>query len=121
MGHVFYKIPDSSNKMAKEDVPKYLHTKTNKAHVLPVVKDPEMGKRIRYWREDMGFSITQVSKRSGLPVDLIKKIEAGYHTSTDVIIKLAYTLRCSIDFLLGCGGASVAHHPSKNSKIYKKN
>ena len=76
--------------------------------MISTAQDPEMGKRVRFWREDMGFSFAEVSKRSGLPIDLIKKIEAGNHTSTDVIVKLANTLRCSIDFLLGCGSASVA-------------
>ncbi len=107
-GHVFYQTTDPLDKMVKEDVPTYPHSETN--------KDPEMGKRVRYWREDMGFSIAEVSKRSGLPVDQIKRIEAGYHTSTDVILKLANTLRCSIDFLLGCGVSSVSHHPNQKGK-----
>ena len=106
-------LPDA---MVKEDVPKYLHAKTNKDHGLPAAKDPEMGKRVRYWREDMGFSIAEVSKRSGLPVDQIKRIEAGYHASTDVIVKLASTLRCSVDFLVGCGGPFFSHHPKIKSK-----
>jgi transcriptional regulator with XRE-family HTH domain len=79
-----------------------------------------MGKRVRYWREDLGFSLAEVSKRSGLSVDLIKRIEAGNHTSTDVIVKLANTLRCSTDFLLGCGGASVSHHPNDKRERGKR-
>ena len=76
--------------------------------MIPAIQDPEMGKRVRYWREDMGLSIAEVSRRTDLPIDLIERIEAGHHTTTDVIVKLADALRCSIDFLLGCGGASVA-------------
>lgn len=102
-------LPDP---MVKEDEKTYSDVETNVDIAVLAPKDPEMGKRVRYWREDMGFSITEVSKRSGLPVDLIKSIEAGNHTRTDVIVKLGDTLRCSIDFLLGCGGAFVAHHPN---------
>jgi hypothetical protein len=98
--------------MVKEHENTYSGVDPSKDIMDSATLDPEMGKRVRYWREDMGFSVAEVSRRSGLPVDLIKSIEAGNHTSTDVIVKVADTLRCSVDFLLGCGGASVAHHPN---------
>jgi len=105
-------LPDP---MVKEDEKTYSDVETNVDIAVLAPKDPEMGKRVRYWREDMGFSITEVSKRSGLPVDLIKSIEAGNHTRTDVIVKLGDTLRCSIDFLLGCGSASIVQDLSKKA------
>ena len=107
--YISYELPDT---MVKEDEKTYSDIDSSKDIMAAAIQDPEMGKRVRYWREDMGFSLVEVAKRSGLPVDLIKKIEAGNHTSTDVIVKIANTLRCSIDFLLGCGGASVARHPN---------
>ncbi|BBO88021.1 helix-turn-helix domain-containing protein [Desulfosarcina ovata] len=110
-GRVSYIPSELPDPMVKEDEKTYSAPGTSKDMIDSATQDPEMGKRVRYWREDMGFSVAEVSKRSGLPVDLIKSIEAGSHTSTDVIVKLADTLRCSIDYLLGCGGASVAHHP----------
>ena len=94
--------------MIKEDGRTYPDVYTRDNRMIPVAPNPEMGKRVRYWREDMGFSIAKVSKRTGLPIDLIRSIEAGHHTTTDVIVKLADTLRCSIDFVLGCGCSSVA-------------
>jgi len=78
-------------------------------------QDPEMGIRVQYWRKDMGLSILEVSQRSGLPVDLITKIEHGYHTTTDAIVKLANALRCSTDYILGCGGNSVSEPPKFKS------
>jgi transcriptional regulator with XRE-family HTH domain len=84
--------------------------------MIPAAPNPDLGKRVRYWREDMGLSIAEVSRRTDLPVDVIERIEAGHHTTTDVIVKLADTLRCSIDFLLGCGGASVAQ-PQRIEKL----
>lgn len=64
---------------------------------------PEMGRRVKYMREDRGYSLEEVSERADLPIQLIKKIEAGHHTATDCIVKLADALRCSADFILGCG------------------
>ena len=93
----------------------YSDASTNDVPMIPAAPNPEMGKRVRYWREDMGLSIVEVSRRTGLTIDLIERIEAGHHTTTDVIVKLADTLRCSIDFLLGCGGASVTQ-PRRTKK-----
>jgi len=101
--------------MVKEDRRIDSDAYANDVPMIPTALNPEMGKRVHYWREDMGLSIAEVSKRTGLTIDLIKRIEAGHHTTTDVIVKLADTLRCSIDFLLGCGGASVAQ-PRKIEK-----
>ncbi|BBO83072.1 hypothetical protein DSCO28_36380 [Desulfosarcina ovata subsp. sediminis] len=106
-GRVSYIPSELPDPMVKEDEKTYSAPGTSKDMIDSATQDPEMGKRVRYW----GFSLAKVEKRSGLPVDLIRSIEAGNHTSTDVIVKLADTLRCSIDFLLGCGSASVAHHP----------
>lgn len=111
-GRSSYISDELHDMMVKEDEKTYSDVDSSIDVMAAAIQDPEMGKRVRYWREDMGFSLAEVAKRSGLPVHLIKKIEAGNHTSTDVIVKLANTLRCSIDFLLGCGGASVAHHPN---------
>jgi Helix-turn-helix len=111
-GRVSYIPSELPDPMVKEDEKIYSDPDTIKDGIDSAAQDPEMGKRVRYWREDMGFSVAEVSKRSGLPVRLSKSIESGNHTTTDVIVKLADTLRCSIDFLLGCGGASVAHHPN---------
>jgi transcriptional regulator with XRE-family HTH domain len=112
-GQVAYIPSELPDPMVKEDEKTYSDVVTTKDIVVSAIQDLEMGKRVRYWREDLGFSLAEVSKRSGLSVDLIKRIEAGNHTSTDVIVKLADTLRCSIDFLLGCGGASVSQHPNE--------
>jgi len=65
------------------------------------------------------LTIAEVAKRSALPVDLIIQIEADYHTTADVIVKVAETLRCSTDFLLGCGGGTVAQ-PLKAKKPRKR-
>lgn len=75
---------------------------------IPAPRNPQMGRRFRYWRKDMGLSVSEVAKRSNLPEDHVNRIEAGYHTTTDVIVKLTETLRCSTDYLLGCGGATIA-------------
>ena len=88
----------------KDDANKY----PEEVCLIPPPPNPEMGKRVKYWREDMGLSIAEMAKRTGLPVDTIKRIEAGFHTTTDVIVKIADTLRCSTDFLLGCGCASIS-------------
>ena len=85
---------------------------------IPKTQDPQMGRRFRYWRQDMGLTIAEVARRSDLPVELITSIEAGHHTTTDVIVKLADTLRCSIDYLLGCGGGTVGQ-PLKAKKKRK--
>ena len=111
-GRVPYIPSELPDKIANEGEKKYAALDTNKDMMISAAKDTEMGKRVRFWREDMGFSLAEVSKRSGLSVDLIKSIEAGNHTSTDVIVRLADSLRCSIDFLLGCGSANVFHHPN---------
>jgi ribosome-binding protein aMBF1 (putative translation factor) len=110
-GRVSYIPSELPATKVNEDEKRYSYLDTSKDMIDSATQDPEMGKRVHYWREDMGFSVAKVAKRSGLPVDLIKSIEAGNHTSTDVIVKLADTLRCSIDFLLGCGSASVVHYP----------
>ncbi|GAB6909640.1 hypothetical protein DESC_810071 [Desulfosarcina cetonica] len=115
-GRASYISSELPDKIVKEDEKLYSNLDTTEDMIDSATQDPEMGKRVRYWREDMGFSVAEVSKRSGLPVDLIKSIEAGNNTSTDVIVKLANTLRCSIDFLLGCGGSSVAHYPIVSRK-----
>jgi hypothetical protein len=86
---------------------KYSEYESEGIQLIPPPPNPEMGKRIRYWREDMGLSIAQVAKRTDLPVEVIKKLESGFHTTTDVIVKIADILRCSIDYLLGCGSASI--------------
>lgn len=78
---------------------------------IPKDPDPEMGKRIKFWRQDTGLDIPEVAKRSGLPVDLITRLEDGYHTTTDAIVKLANALRCSTDYILGCGSSSVSKPP----------
>lgn len=70
---------------------------------IPVPPDPAMGRRVRYLREDMGLSLVDVMRRTDLPLDLIKSVEAGYHPTSDVIVKIADALRCSTDFILGCG------------------
>ena len=119
-GRISYIPSELSATKVKEDEKTYSDPNNRKDVIDSAGQDPEMGKRVRYWREDLGFSIAEVSERSGLPVDLIKRIEAGNHTSTDVIVKLADTLRCSIDFLLGCGGASVAHHPKEKREREKR-
>jgi transcriptional regulator with XRE-family HTH domain len=119
-GRVSYIPSELPDKMVKEDEKTYSDSETIKDLIGSAGQDPEMGKRVRYWREDLGFSLAEVSKRSGLPVDLIKSIEAGNHTSTDVIVKLADTLRCSIDFLLGCGGASVSHYANEKRERGKR-
>jgi Helix-turn-helix len=106
-------LPDP---MVKEDEKTYSALSCGKDMMASATQDPEMGKRVRYWREDMGFSVAEVSRRSGLPVRLIKSIESGNHTTTDVIVKLADTLRCSIDFLLGCGSASVVQGLNKKTE-----
>jgi hypothetical protein len=98
-------LPVSSVHMVQENVSSYSSAGDSG---MPAAQDPQMGRRFRYWRQDMGLSIAEVAKRSALPVDLIIRIEAGYHTTTDVIVKVAETLRCSTDFLLGCGGGTVA-------------
>ena len=105
-GRASYQPSDLPDMMVKEAVRTYPVALDND---IPMIPDPEMGKRVRYWREDMGLSIAEVSKRTELPIDLIESIENGHHTRTDVMVKLADALRCSIDFLLGCGGASVVH------------
>jgi transcriptional regulator with XRE-family HTH domain len=119
-GRVSYIPSELPATKVKEDKKTYSDSYNIKDAIDSAGQDPEMGKRVRHWREDMGHSLADVSKRSGLPVDLIKSIEAGNHTSTDVIVKLADTLRCSIDFLLGCGGASVAHHPNEKRERGKR-
>jgi transcriptional regulator with XRE-family HTH domain len=106
-GRVPYIPSELPDKIVEEGEKKYSALDTSNGMMISATQDLEMGKRVRYWREDMGFSVAEVSKRSGLPVRLIKSIESGNHTTTDVIVKLADTLRCSIDFLLGCGSASV--------------
>ena len=78
---------------------------------IPRDPDLQMAKRIKNWREDLGLDIAQVAKRSGLSVHQIVKLEKGYHTTTDVIVKLADALRCTTDYLLGCGGASLVLPP----------
>jgi hypothetical protein len=108
-GRVSYIPSELPATTVKEDEKIYSALDTTKDMRGSATQDPEMGKRGRYWSEDMGFSVAEVSKRSGLPVRLIKSIESGNHTTTAVIVKLADTLRCSIDFLLGCGDASATH------------
>ena len=115
--YISYEMPDP---MVKENGETYSDIETDKGIVVSAVQDTEMGKRVRYWREDMGFSVAEVAKRSGLPVDLIKSIEAGNHTSTDVIVKLANALRCSIDFLLGCGSVSIVQNLNKKTGNIKR-
>ena len=105
-GRSSYQPSDLPDMMVKEAVRTYPVALDNE---IPMIPDPEMGKRFRYWREDMGLSIAEVSKRTELPINLIESIENGHYTRTDVMVKLADALRCSIDFLLGCGGASVVH------------
>lgn len=119
-GRVLYIPSELPDPIVKEDENTYSNPGNRKDMMVSATQDLEMGKRVRYWRKDMGFSVAEVSKRSGLPVDLIKSIEAGNHTNTNVIIKLADTLRCSIDFLLGCGSASVAHHPNEKRERGKR-
>jgi transcriptional regulator with XRE-family HTH domain len=108
-GRTSYQPSDSPVMTVKEDQRTYSGASTNNGSMIPAAPDLEMGKRVRYWREDMGLSIAEVSKRTELPINLIESIENGHHTRTDVMVKLADVLRCSIDFLLGCGGASVVH------------
>lgn len=115
-GQASYIPSELPDPMVKEDEKTYSDVDISKDIVVSATQDPEMGKRIRYWREDMGFSVAKVAKRSGLTVDQIKSIEAGNHTSTDVIVKIADTLRCSIDFLLGCGSASVVQDLNKKMR-----
>jgi transcriptional regulator with XRE-family HTH domain len=104
------KLPDPQVHMIRESVSPY-----SSDSGIPAARDLQMGRRFRYWRQDMGFTIVEVAKRSALPVDLITRIEAGYHTTSDVIVKLAETLRCSTDYLLGCGGGMVSQ-PLKAKK-----
>ena len=59
-----------------------------------------------------------VARRSALSEDEIDRIEAGYHTTTDVVIKLAEALRWSTDYLLGCGSGTVVQ-PVKVKKQYR--
>ena len=56
----------------------------------------------------MGLTVPELARRSALSVDEIDRIEAGYHTSADVVVKMAEALRCSTDYLFGCGGAAFA-------------
>ena len=107
-GRTSHQPSDSPVTMVKEEQLTYSDASTNNGSMIPADPNPEMGKRVRYWREDMGLSIAEVSRRTNLPIDLLERIEAGHHTTTDVIVRLADTLRCSIDFILGCGGALVA-------------
>ncbi len=107
-GRTFNKPSDPPVTMVKGHKGTYSDASTNDVPMIPAAPNPEMGKRVRYWREDMGLSIAEVSRRTGLPIDLLERIEAGHHTTTDVIVRLADALRCSIDFILGCGVASVA-------------
>lgn len=85
---------------------------------IPRVRDPQMGRRYKYWRQDMGLTVPELARRSALSEDEIDRIEAGYHTTTDVVVKLAEALRCSTDYLLGCGGGTVGQ-PLKAKKIKK--
>ena len=97
------KMPDPRLHVVRESEPSY-----SDIPGIPPRRDPQMGRRVKYWRRDMGLTVPEVAKRSNLPENLVSQIEAGYHTTTDVIGRIAETLRCSTDYLLGCGGASIA-------------
>jgi len=114
-GGEFYKPACPLAHMVKETGTPYIDESFDVSRMIPKSPDSEMGNRIKYWRQDAGLNISQVAKRSGLPVDLIINLENGYHTTTYAIVKLAHALRCSTDYILGCGSTSALKPPKLKS------
>ncbi len=110
-GGDFYKPSNPPIPMAKESGQPDPRDGSAIGRTIPENPDPDMGSRIKFWRQDTGLSRSDVALRSGLPLDLIIKLENGYHTTTDAIVKLAHALRCSTDYILGCASPSVSKPP----------
>ena len=84
---------------------------------IPSAPDPQMGRRIQFWREDMGLSIVGLSKRTDLSVKRLQDIEDGHTPSVNEVVRIAEALRCTTDFILGCGSGTVSHPFRMKSRV----
>lgn len=61
-----------------------------------------MGERLKQRRVEMGLTQGELAKQAGVRLATISDIERGAHdTTTEVAKRLAYHLRCSLDWLIG--------------------
>jgi len=64
---------------------------------------PTFGQRLRREREKKGWSLQELSSRSGVPYETIYRVERGTHHEprVGVAVKLARALGISLDLLAG--------------------
>jgi len=62
-----------------------------------------IGERIKRLRTSRGFTQTELAERSGVPQSLISRLEGKTrgNPSADVLKRLAKTLGCTTDYLVG--------------------
>jgi transcriptional regulator with XRE-family HTH domain len=62
-----------------------------------------LGDRIRQRRRELGWDQQQLADRAGMKQTVLSRIERGTNTNPhkDVLLRLARTLHCSIDWLVG--------------------
>jgi transcriptional regulator with XRE-family HTH domain len=62
-----------------------------------------LGDRVRRRREELGMSQQDLAEKTGILQTLISRLERGVNTNphTDVLLRLARALRCSVDWLIG--------------------
>ena len=64
-------------------------------------KDPEMGKRLRQARENLGLYQSDVAKQIGVSTGTYQFYEHGNEIPSGRIISICATLKCSPNWLLG--------------------
>jgi XRE family transcriptional regulator, master regulator for biofilm formation len=69
-----------------------------------------IGLRIKYFREKKNYSLTELAKRSGVSKSYLSQIERNLqiNPSLQLLSKLAKSLECSVDDLLGHDNEQVA-------------
>jgi HTH-type transcriptional regulator, cell division transcriptional repressor len=62
-----------------------------------------LGERVRQRREELALSQEELAALIGMKQTVLSRIERGVNTNPhkDVLLRLARTLRCSIDWLVG--------------------
>ncbi|MDP1874457.1 XRE family transcriptional regulator [Phenylobacterium sp.] len=78
------------------------------------------GAAIRRLRRDRGWTLSDLSARSGVPLSSLSKVELGQTSlGYEVLIRLCRALGVEIDHLLGPNATPVAPHPAARRAVIR--
>jgi transcriptional regulator with XRE-family HTH domain len=62
-----------------------------------------IGRRVKRLRDQWGWTQVDLAHRAGIKQSLLSRLESGSrdNPTADTIVRLARTLRCTTDYLLG--------------------